>query len=239
MKNCTVSIALLALVSGCLYDQSNSGQTFGWARVDKGGDTVSIFSSLVFAFSEPIADTAVPVVFEPAFYGFYSSLNASRDTVTVALVGQIAFAPSTRYVLRRAAVCKTANGATLYPQNDSLVFYTHAAEQEPNNSKATADSLVHFMDGTIETAIDTDCFILPRTTQKITLIQLDSGLGIALNIYDSLGACFVAAFSAVALQNFLPDTITIPDSLHAPFYCALYSQGHSSGDRYILGAIRP
>lgn len=224
---------IIAALSGCFYNLPTSDQTLHWDLVGAPRDTVSVFTSFTFAFSEALADSGVPVSFNPPFYEYTSTLNAARDTVTIAVAGQ--FQADTRYILRRSNVCRTARNVRLLPEDDSLVFYTHPAEQEPNNSPTEADSLKRVIDGVLATANDTDWYVVSGAPGKLTLESLDSR--VALYVVDSAGTQFAPLQNAG--QGVRLDTIALPDTLRAPWHCGIYSAYHVAGCRYILGTIAP
>jgi hypothetical protein len=235
MKKITFFTALGAVIvlGGCFYDLPTSGRALRWNLINKTTDTVSVFTSFTFVFSEPIVDSGVGVAFIPSFSDFSTKLNSTRDTFTIITAGQLR--GSTRYVLRRTSECRTAHNRTLYPEDDSTVFITHASEQEPNNSFLQADSLVNTIDGVIALVNDTDIFVLSGRPAGFVLEGLDSR--VTLFILDSAGVYFAPAFGMD--ESALLDTIALPDTLRAPLSCAVYSPYRVSGSRYILSALAP
>jgi hypothetical protein len=132
-------------------------------------------------------------------------------------------------------VCHGAHNQTLYPDNDSLVFYTHPAEAEPNNTFAAADTLTRFCDGILATTEDTDIYVLADRPGKLVLTCLDSRA--ALQIVDSAGTLFSPVQTSDAGASL--DTFALPDTLRPPLYCMVYSQYHVALCRYVLGTLGP
>jgi hypothetical protein len=220
-------------VSGCFYGPDTSGKTLRWELVGRHADTVSVFTSFIFAFSEPIVELDAAVESNPPYYEYAPKLNATHDTVTI--ITSTPLMPSTRYVLRRKTTLHAADGQALYPEDDSLVFFTHPSEMEYNNTFATADTLVRFLDNTIYPKNDTDMAVIVSRPLKLTLASLDAR--IALRVIDSVGTSLVLTPGTGG--GIGQDTLALPDTLRPPLYCVLTSQFGVAGSRYVLGAIYP
>jgi hypothetical protein len=135
--------------------------------------------------------------------------------------------------MRRSTVCRTARNVRLYPDHDSLVFYTHPFEQEPNNMPSQADALAGRINGILSTSNDTDWYVCATLPGRLTLEHLDSRA--ALRLTDSAGTIFNVPL--LPDQGLMRDTVFVPDTLRPPLHCAVFSALGVSGGRYILGAV--
>ncbi len=152
---------LVGLFLACVYNGPTDDTPLTMQCPDGLGDTVSVVPRLRIIFSDPLADSSVAVVFSPAVAVRYAaSLNPARDTLLVDVMDMLD--GNTRYVLRLGGRVASVKGGVLEPADDSVVFFTFPREQEPNDAKDIADTLVSVLFGVLSEGSDIDAFVCTR-----------------------------------------------------------------------------
>lgn len=219
------ALAALAL-SSCVLELDNQADPLRMAAVVD-TDTVSIYPRIAVAFTEPLADSTVDFEFSPPFYDFYTQMNPTADSADIVVTGMLRGA--TRYVIQPAHRVSSRNGAVLKPGRDSLVIHTFPAENEPNNSAATADSLVTRAYGVISTANDTDSYVcLVADTHNVYLNWYETA--VTFRLVDANGNSL-----AGTRPDGGTDTIAVPDTLVPPLVIRVFAPQQLSGARYEVG----
>ncbi len=219
-------LALVAGATGCVSYAPEPEQVFRMIRADSLGDTVSVFPVLKVAFTRTPADESVSITFSPLFVDYAARLSESRDTLTIRVTGLLD--GETRYVLRPAGELRAGDGSVPGPDTDSLVIHTYPAEQEPNDTRKTADPFQSPMYGRIKPANDTDFFFLEAPTGgNVILESLDSK--VSLEVRDSSGT-----LSAAPVTQNSVDTLAVSDS---PVWVLAYSRGGIMDERYRLSFV--
>lgn len=192
-------------------------------------DTVSPFATLIIALSAPIADSPLVIfTFTPPFEAYTTSLAASGDTLYLQLAESLA--GSTQYTIKHSIPFTEAEGSARKSWGDSLEFFTYPLEQEPNNTAATADTVLGTTFGRIATLNDTDCFAIPTGA---TALYLHSYLSTTT---AQLGTSPLQQQPERTFAAF--DTLTIPDTAHFPLYAFVTAFHRSVGGYYAIGFIR-
>ncbi|MBD3344197.1 MAG: hypothetical protein GF401_03940 [Chitinivibrionales bacterium] len=229
-KLALLSFLLIIGGSSCVINVDDDDERLTMIRADKGGDTVSVFPAIKIAFSVPLAVDTVMLAMTPPFQtGYAAYLNDSKDTLEVRVTGMLE--GNTRYCIKLAHAIKAENGFELYPDADSIVFVTHPAESEPNNSISTANQLNGRVFGMIELATDTDYYFIPSLhKRKFYLNSFDSQCGFAVSDSDGV---VQEAFQSQTQS----DTLIAGDSLFPPFHVLVFASPLSSHERYELGSV--
>ena len=76
-----------------------------------------------------------------------------------------------RYVLRFNGPVTSADGGVWDLSGDSIVFYTHPCEHEPNEKKNCADTIASIMYGKISDVSDLDVFVCSRKDIRAVYLQ--------------------------------------------------------------------
>lgn len=215
---------------GCQFEPTKpiTPLTMHWAH--QGSDTISVFAVLSIAFSMPITASQVELSLTPANDSWYSALNNRHDTLR--LIASSPLAGNTRFVVRLAQEIESTEGASLFAGTDSIVFFTRALEQEPNNSPATADILTATLFGTMATTSDTDYIaIMDTMIDEVRLVSLLSKVG-----YVMLDSELVELDrSSGEIDSTL---VLLPNYNRRPVYLLIYSPLRVMGCRYGLDAIK-
>lgn len=152
--------------------------------------------------------------------------NKGYDTFTIALSEPLA--GGSRYVLRLDETVHTSSGAAIPPDNDSIVLFTFAAEQEPNDDNQTADILDGCAFGAIGSVDDTDCYQI--NDSSVTAIYLNSQGSqttfIPGNAHDS---------SNSYREYKKNDTVALPEKVTFPLTVTVYAWQKSVGGYYEIG----
>jgi hypothetical protein len=220
---------LLALFSGCLFDTTKPVEPLTMNRVDGTGDTVAPFPSLRFAFSKPLADSAVELDFSPPTTAiYYTSLNRTKDSLTLTVVGMLA--GDTRYVLRRASIVASGDGSRLFPGDDSTVIFTGQAEHEPNNTIQLSDTIFSSsIFGMTDYALDTDVYVVPPMQQRRFFLASLDGRDSCV-VLDSMLRQVAPSFSNASIDSFF-----IPDTVPLPLHVFIFSSMKGTGGHYEFG----
>ncbi|MCU0609148.1 MAG: hypothetical protein MUF22_05215 [Chitinispirillaceae bacterium] len=205
---------------------------FFLARTAHTSDTIAPYGSLTLRFSQPVADpNSVQLIFTPLFEDYRLSFNATNDTITLGLT--LPMAGETRYVLRLGSQVRSVNDSLLLPQQDSIVLVTAPREEGDNHSASLADPLYMQIFGCIETANDTDWFVIADTTSRSFYLKSNITKS-SFDLRDS-ARMIVARPSIIAG----PETLTVAPGIVAR-YAVVYAHNRSNGltGFYELGCTR-
>lgn len=190
-------------------------------------DTISPFQSVPLCFSRAISDTSqISFYIEPLFEQYYYTISTTNDTVFI--VPSEPFPGNTRFVIRADKRIMSVNDEPL--SADSVVFFTHAFEREPNNTIETSDPLPRKVFGTLSSANDTDYFSIRDTSVRKYYI-VASGSQTTFAVQDSLG-------KRTPERSYKSrDTIIVSNSFKAPLYLMIFSYRKSVGGYYETGPV--
>jgi hypothetical protein len=212
-------------------DNSDSSIVFHLVRAGTTGDTIAPFGSLKLRFTHPVMDPdSVLLSFQPQFTDYQLFLDSTKDTVALAFTQPLQ--ARTRYSIHLAKAVSAEDGTLLFPSDDSIVVFTAAAEQEPNNTPALADTLRGKLFGQISMVDDSDWFAVPDTTLR-TFYLKSTGSSSRFDICDAKGAP-VAQLSAFAAA----ETLTVPSDCLHPLYIVVSAWNRENGGYYELGVAR-
>src|SRR5690554_3742453 len=133
-----LKITVTLIVSSVLSCVVPSGtiEPFTVSLPENTSDTISPFQSVPLCFSRAISDTSqISFYIEPLFEQYYYTISTTNDTVFI--VPSEPFPGNTRFVIRADKRIMSVNDEPL--SADSVVFFTHAFEREPNNTIETSD----------------------------------------------------------------------------------------------------
>jgi hypothetical protein len=220
----------VCLLFQCVFNGPADEQPLTMKSLDANEDTLSVFPQLRFVFSQPLADSSVPVTFSPAIsaqYGAY--LNLDRDTLTVDVMEMLE--GNTRYVLRLEKQVTSISGTVSDLSHDSTVFFTFPCEQESNDNKNIADTLSSVIFGCISDVSDLDVFVCDKKNIQAVYLQ-------SIDCRDSF---FVenSLSSARAVNGAMQqtDTILIPENDSVPIFLFVRSGIKGFEGNYKLGVI--
>jgi hypothetical protein len=209
-------------------DSSDSSIPFDLVRVGNGGDTIAPFGSLSLRFTHPVASPdSVRFVFQPPYTDCLVSANATEDTLTLQFM--VPLQGETRYSIHLRNQVSARDGSLLFPSDDSIVVFTAAAEQEPNDFPSSADTLTKKIFGTISAADDTDWFSISDTTMR-EFYLISHGPSSQFDIRDANGAVIVKPSLIAAAE-----TLTVPSNAPNPRYLVVTAWNRSNGGYYELG----
>jgi hypothetical protein len=211
---------LLGLLGGCTF---NTGQddTLVFSFPEGQSDTLSPRPEISIVFSDRLTDDTVQFMLEPFFDQFHSILNPSRDTVRIIVTSLLP--GKSRYALYLTGKIESINGATAAPGRDSLVFYTHATEQEPNNTMDAADTFGTVLFGIAATVDDVDWIVFDTLRNEAMYLQCEGGSA-AFSFYSGSGES-----AGPRIEVATCDTAIFPSSLSAPLFVKIESHSRSTG----------
>jgi len=217
------------LADSCIFGSSMPAGPLTMQYVGIQGDTLSPLAVLRFAFSDSVAS---PLDFDfspPVGQSYQITLNSACDTATISFVDLLP--GDTRYVVRPKLPLMSRSGSTLDADNDTAVFHTAAAEDEPNNTVATADTLRPLpLYGMLRDASDTDVYCVP---EKERALYMETFTGqTSLSVKDS-----AMQDIPVAVGLGLSDTFDFPDHTRFPVYVAVFSPIKGTAGYYKLGVL--
>lgn len=185
---CTFLIPPLFLVFfACTFDQGDDTK-LEVERVDLSGDTISPWETLIFGFNLPIVDSNTIFTLNPdpgPVYNF--KFNNTMDTLYFEITGRLS--GNTLYQIGLNNDLEAENGSLILKDDLLFTFYTLPLENEPNNSKETADTLNDIIYGITEIKNDEDFFvIIDSSVNNVILIndKKKSGFQILNNNNDVL-----------------------------------------------------
>jgi hypothetical protein len=218
---------IAAILCSCIFDDQNPQPPLSMTYVGNGSDTLSPFAKLAFAFSSPVA-SPVDFSFLPNSGQLYTiTLNPGKDTVTISFLEMLY--GNTRYVARLATTVSGSDDSFLSPGNDSVVFYTAFAENEPNNTMFLADTVrTQNTYGIISPASDTDYYVLPAYSSR-PLCFFSSTSQDSFAIIDNTQTAI--RFSKYGSKV---DSVALPDSAAYPLYITVFSTIKGSTGYYKL-----
>jgi len=200
------------------------------SRADREGDTVSVFPTLVIAFSIPLRDSAVSFTFTPPAAGDYSqSLNAARDTLTIRVSGMLD--GNARYALRPSRALTAENGMSLDPGEDSIVFFTYPRESGQNGTAPSADTLRRVVFGELSMPGDTD-FYVPADSLSRTFCLTSYSVPCRVQVRDGRGDRYPSDRMGTTAVN---DTVHVADTARTPMCILVFTDALEAGLRYRLG----
>jgi hypothetical protein len=225
---CTGAV-VVGLLTGCLPLIATGPEedfSMNWAGAS---DTVSPYGPLSVYFTSPVLFPD-SVIFDimPIFSDYRQQGNESADTFSLELLRSLR--GGSRYVLRLAEWVESIDGSFLTPGNDSIVFHTWPAEQEPNNGRTTADTLGSITFGSISMANDTDWFEVRDSTVETFYIK-SIGSSSLFDIRDAAGAVRGPTSFAAA------ETLSVPQGFVRPLHLVVYAFNRSNGGHYELGSV--
>jgi hypothetical protein len=222
----TMFCGILLVSASCVWEIKEDPKPLHLTLAASQPDTVTIQPQIHCVFSSPVQDAAVSLEFSPDFFDFYVQLNADKDTLTIVVTHPLN--GNTRYAIRPMENITSRDGATLAPNEDSLVIITAPAEHEPNNSVVTADTVTGRICGMISNAADTDyyrCDWLAGDTVCIT----SSGSPASFQVIDSTGFAVYAPH-----RGLITDSLIAPAAFISPFTIKVFAGALSTGGLYDL-----
>lgn len=155
------SLALLFFLSCLPLANIEPVEPFVMTRT--GSDTtISPYGPVRIRFSSPIVDPdSVRFAFRPLFNEYRQTFNASHDTITIECI--LPLQGDAEYFMFLTSFVESEDGSLLRPGEDSLLLRTFPIEQEPNDSKNTADTLNSVIFGSVSAANDTDWYAIHDT----------------------------------------------------------------------------
>jgi hypothetical protein len=223
---------LLPLAFFCFVplNPADSENPFRLVRVGGAGDTIAPFGSLALRFTRPVAHPdSIHFVFAPQFADYQLTFATTLDTITIFFA--VPLQGSTRYSFHPDRPIEAADGHLLDPADDSVVVFTFPIEQEPNDSRQTADLLEGKLFGSISLASDTDWFAMPDTAARTFYLKSNVSSS-QFDIRDATGALFRPTAFAMA------ETLAVPSSFVPPFCLVVYAWNRSNGGFYEAGTVR-
>ncbi|MBD3392393.1 MAG: hypothetical protein GF418_10010 [Chitinivibrionales bacterium] len=219
-----------AFFMSCTFSP-DSFEPLTMSAVDGPWDTLSTFPTLRFAFSEPLEDESISLSLVPEGAAYHAELNTNGDTAMLIVTGMLQ--GRTQYTVGLDRPVHTPGGAVLGPDDVSFSFFTHAREQEPNDTKDTTIRFVDPVCGSIDPVNDTDIYCLTDTpVAGLYLRSHDAGVALGLTLADTTGRDTSLVTSDP--EKYLP----VPGSLTAPVYIEVFSLSGGSG-RYELQSYAP
>jgi hypothetical protein len=220
-------LSIGCLLLHCVFNGPVNETPLTFSSLDANGDTVSVFPKLRFVFSAPLADSSVAVSFSPplsAGYGAY--LNSIRDTLTIEVMDMLE--GNTKYVLRVEGLVRSSKGGIWDLTGDSVIFYTPAREQEPNDDKNCADTIAAFIYGRVSDVSDLDVFLCPRHDVRAVYLQS----------FDCCDTFFIendhGAVGVKGVMNGI-DSVRLSPNDTLPFYIFVRSRIRGFEGNYKLG----
>jgi hypothetical protein len=123
------------------------------------------------------------------------------------------------------------DGTVLFPWEDTITVVTYRREQEPNDSRPLADTMIGTIFGTIESANDTDWFAAPDPAVRFFYL-VSSGSSSMFDLRDAKGASARPPIHAQA------ETLAVPAGFALPLNVVVYAYKQSSGGYYKAGWIK-
>ncbi|MBN2035648.1 MAG: hypothetical protein JW768_02785 [Chitinispirillaceae bacterium] len=193
-------------------------------------DTVSPYDSLLIAFTYPVLQPdSASFEFIPPFFDFQQAWNERSDTVTFWFAQPLEGRTHFRLVLQ--STVESVEGSLLRAGEDTISFHTHASEQEPNDTRETADPFSGTVFGSVSTANDSDWFAIEDTSWRSFYLK-SSGSFSLFDIRDAGGSSVRPSSFAEA------ETLAIPDTFVRPVHLVVFAYNRSNGGHYELGAVR-
>ena len=221
--------ALFGLGFSCVISTQQPAGSLTMQRADALSDTVSTYPRFLLAFSQPLSNASVELVFNPPVPDVYAAyLNASRDTLTIDVTGMLEGA--TRYEIRSSHPLIAETGAALSEAGSMMTFDTYPRESGQNASQATADTLVTRMCGMLSLGSDTDWYCAKEIPRGYIAISC-RGSTCGISITDSAGTTIASG------QTSRHDVLSVPDSLVPPFFIRIYERFITGSARYTISAV--
>jgi len=228
MRSFFTVTALCVILFSCIVPTDTVEETFHFDR-SASLDTIAPWGEVRIIFTDAPADsTPLRFTFDPPFYSFSIKSNVTRDTVRLLLSEPLQ--GNARYTIRTAEDMFSKTGALFEKATDSIVFYTAAAEQEPNNRSTIADTLEKECYGAIATVNDTDWYLIDEPTAKKVYLAA-SGSQTSFYLEDTSGT-YTAKDSMDTI-----DTLPLPKDFSVPFYVVVHAYFQSVGGYYKVGYL--
>ncbi len=229
-----VPVVSVMLVSRCVFNNPPPAQPVTLDWIGATTTPVSPAPTLRFALSTAVADSAVDFVISPPTAANYSvHLNTTKDTLTLAFSDMLQ--GNTTYALTLSSSLHSSTGSWLYPYQDTIVFTTGAAEQEPNGTFALADTLASkTIYGMISEPNDTDVFFVPSVPPQATFFVSSVDSRDTFLVFDSLGHNAAIARGTPSL-----DTFAIPGLAGYPIFVKVFSYVKGTVGMYQFGTVQP
>jgi hypothetical protein len=222
-------LSIACLILYCVFNGPMNESPLTFSSLDANGDTLSVFPRLRLAFSSPIADSSIRVSFSPPVSGGYGSyLNSFHDTLTVEVMDRLE--GNTKYVLTMDGPVTSSDGGIWDLAGDSIVFYTHPSEQEPNDKKSCADTIASIIYGRVSDVSDLDVFVCPRHGVRAVYLQSIDCCD-TFFIEDGRGA-----FGVKGSMNGT-DTVFISNNDTVPIFVFVRSRIRGFEGNYKLGVV--
>jgi hypothetical protein len=224
-----LSAALLTV--SCLFPLNNgpADQPFQLTRVGNVADSIAPFGALKLVFTRPVRNPdSVDFAIRPYTHEFQILFNASRDTVS--LLFTVPLEGNTKYSITATDPIAADDGAMLYPWEDTVVVCTYPTEQEPNNSRALADTLKGRRFGSITAANDTDWFVVPDGTADVFYL-VSTATSSTFDLFDATGTASLSGTFAGT------QTLTVPLGFVRPLYVSVHAWNRSNGGYYEVGWV--
>lgn len=217
----TLATALLSILLGFGCVSRNDEYRLFCFELDKSmPDTLNAMPQIICSLCSPVVDSTIALSISPA-HPFIMLPNQTLDKITISFTQLLT--PNQRYVLRPTASMRSQDGEIISAAEDSVVFFTadFIAEQEPNNSPATADTFARLAAGVLESATDTDFY----------LCTLSNAASLALSSWGSLATLAVQSSEGWLLApkpGELHDTLRLPQ-LNAAVLIKVFAAQRSTG----------
>jgi hypothetical protein len=214
-RSFTVALCLTtAVLLLCTFGPDTEGP-LTMRRVDGQGDTLSVFPTLRFSFSQPVANENVSLYLEPEGGRYYSVLNETKDTLELVVSGLLE--GNTRYAVGPAQTVTATTGSSIGAGGVEFFFVTRAREREPNDVRDTSARFVDPIYGDIYTPQDTDYFCVTVPVSGFHLVSHDEGVVLQLGLVDSSGR------DTATTGNLAETYLGVPDSFSLPLFVRVTS----------------
>jgi hypothetical protein len=222
------SLALLFFLSCLPLATIEPVESFAMTRT--GSDTpISPYGPVHVRFSYPVLDPdSVRFTFQPLFTEYRQTFNATLDTFTLECI--LPLQGDEQYSLFLVSFVESEDGSLLRPGEDTLLLRTFPAEQEPNDSKNTADTLKGIIFGSVSAANDTDWFAIHDTAAASFYLK-STGSSSLFELRDA------GSLSVRPLKFAAAETLDIPGSFERPVYITVFAYNRSNGGHYELGVV--
>lgn len=218
-----VSLLLSVMNFSCIMPADSPGPRFQM-KLSSVRDTVSPYAPILICFNEQLKDSSVQFRFEPPFYSYYVQLNSSGDTATINLTEPLE--GQSHYSIRLDESINSVSGSAIDMSTDSVLIFTYAHEQEPNNDPATADQLETRMFGSVSFIDDSDFYSIPDNIKSIYLKSVNM---VSFRIIDCKGKL------SSERQSSEFDSLILPSDFVKPLFFKIFSSHKSAGEYYETG----
>jgi hypothetical protein len=173
---------IVAFVFGCTFEESLAPELI-MKRVEEGN--IPPHGTTRFAFSEPVVNDYVELVFSPDHgVGYHSYLTPDRDTLVLDISGMLP--GKTTYTISPTSKITAESGGEIEPFGVSFTVTSHPTEDIGNNDSSTATPFEQPMYGSLENGYDSDCFVFTDTSSFLVRLTFEQGVT-SWTIHDGKG----------------------------------------------------